>query len=44
MISLVSTNMDINFPSDHVTEVEKSIIVLLVKIYKKYWQLNDLIP
>ena len=36
MISLVSKNIDINLPSDHVSEVEKIIIVVLVIIYKKY--------
>ena len=37
MIYLVSKNIDINFPIDHVTEVEKIVIIVLVRIYKKYW-------
>ena len=43
MIYLVYKNIDINFPVNHVTEVEKIIIIVLViKILIK--QLNDLIP
>ena len=37
MVSLVSKNMNMNFPSDDVIKVEEIIIIVLVIIYKKYW-------